>query len=124
MLDYAARGKVCEDTIVRSSAIAASTPGGSLTSTWVKRQLGPLSPKHASYPNLTMAPIEVYNSDAFALARTLTPTTGKIGVLNLASNSEPGGGWCKTLSKTQEEALCYSSTLYATLQPRFYPWPN
>lgn len=24
----------------------------------------------------------------------------------------------------QEEALCYSSTLYATLQESYYPWPN
>lgn len=24
----------------------------------------------------------------------------------------------------QEEALCYSSTLYATLKPEWYPWPN
>jgi uncharacterized protein (TIGR02452 family) len=24
----------------------------------------------------------------------------------------------------QEEALCYSSTLYGTLKPSYYPWPN
>lgn len=24
----------------------------------------------------------------------------------------------------QEEALCYSSTLYQTLRPEWYPWPN
>ncbi len=24
----------------------------------------------------------------------------------------------------QEEALCYSSTLYTTLKPSYYPWPN
>lgn len=29
-----------------------------------------------------------------------------------------------TLSKTQEEALCYSSTLYATFNSEWYPWPN
>jgi uncharacterized protein (TIGR02452 family) len=124
MLDLATRRKICENTIAQSSAIAASTPGGSLTSTWISQQLDPLSPKHPSHPNLPLAPIEVHNSDAFALARTLIPSTGKIGVLNLASNYEPGGGWRFTLSKTQEEALCYSSTLYATLEPRFYPWPN
>jgi uncharacterized protein (TIGR02452 family) len=54
----------------------------------------------------------------------LWPTVGKISVLNLASNYEPGGGWRKTISKTQEEALCYSSTLYATFNPAWYPWPN
>lgn len=25
---------------------------------------------------------------------------------------------------SQEEALCYSSTLYETLKPEYYPWPN
>jgi uncharacterized protein (TIGR02452 family) len=122
MLDYAARRKVCEDTIARSHAISVSTPGGSLTNKWVMQQLDPLSTKDANFPNLTLQPIQVQNSDAFALARTLTATTGKTGVLNLASSEEPGGGWRQTLSKTQEEALCYSSTLYATLEPRYYPW--
>jgi uncharacterized protein (TIGR02452 family) len=37
---------------------------------------------------------------------------------------EPGGGWRYTLSSTQEEALCYSSTLYSTLNSEWYPWPN
>jgi uncharacterized protein (TIGR02452 family) len=122
MLDLAARRRICEDTIARSRAIAESTPGGSLTNTWVMQQLGPLSTKDRNFPNLMLQPIEVHNSDAFELARTLTPTTGKIGVLNLANSEEPGGGWRYTLSKTQEEALCYSSTLYATLEPRYYPW--
>lgn len=27
-------------------------------------------------------------------------------------------------AQRQEEALCYSSTLYATLKPSYYPWPN
>jgi uncharacterized protein (TIGR02452 family) len=75
-------------------------------------------------PDLTLRPITVHNSDAFALARNLGHTHGKVGVLNLASDREPGGGWRYTLSKTQEEALCYSSTLYATLNPEWYPFPN
>jgi uncharacterized protein (TIGR02452 family) len=122
MLDLAARRRICEDTIAQSRAIAESTPGGSLTNTWIMQQLGPLSTKDRNFPNLILRPIEVHNSDTFELARTLTPTTGNIGVLNLANSEEPGGGWRYTLSKTQEEALCYSSTLYATLEPRFYPW--
>jgi uncharacterized protein (TIGR02452 family) len=44
--------------------------------------------------------------------------------LNLASDELPGGGWRLSLSRTQEEALCYSSTLFATLKPEWYPWPN
>jgi uncharacterized protein (TIGR02452 family) len=124
MLDFQARRKLCEDTIARSADIAASTPGGSLDSQFISSELPTLTKSDTNFPNITRQPIEIHNSDAFALARTLKPTTGKIGVLNLASNYEPGGGWRHTLSKTQEEALCYSSTLYATLKREWYPWRN
>jgi uncharacterized protein (TIGR02452 family) len=124
MLDYAARRRICEDTIARSSVIAASTPGGSLTSTFIRAQLPPLRTADLAYPDLALNPIEIHNSDAFALARNLTPTTGRTGVLNLASNYAPGGGWRETLCTTQEEALCYSSTLFATLKEEWYPWRN
>jgi len=121
------RRKICEDTISRSSSIASSTPGGSLTSHFIPSQLPPLTKSSPTYPNLPHSPITIHNSDAFALARlisTRTSTPSKTGVLNLASDREPGGGWRYTLSTTQEEALCYSSTLYATLNPEWYPWPN
>jgi uncharacterized protein (TIGR02452 family) len=124
MLDFATRRAICEDTIARSASIATSTPGGSLTSHFIPSQLPPLSKQSPTYPNLPpKPPTTIHNSDAFALARKL-PGTSKIGVLNLASDEEPGGGWRFTLSRTQEEALCYSSTLYATLKPEWYPWPN
>jgi uncharacterized protein (TIGR02452 family) len=134
MLDLATRRRACEDTIARSKDVAASTSGGSLASTFVPSQLPPLTKAHPAYPDLTLQPIQICNSDAFELARTLNPaqknsnalrrSLGKIGILNLASDQEPGGGWRRSLSKTQEEALCYSSTLYATLKPEWYPWPN
>ncbi|KAH8628812.1 hypothetical protein IG631_16069 [Alternaria alternata] len=124
MANFGARHAICEDTIARSPSIAASTPGGSLTSYFIPSQLPPLSKTSPKYPNLALqTPPAIYNSDSFALARIL-PGSGKIGVLNLASDIEPGGGWRYTLSRTQEEALCYSSTLYATLKPEWYPWPN
>lgn len=123
MLDYQTRRKICEDTIARSAEIAASTAGGSLDSTFISSQLPPLARSHPDFPDLGCKPIQIHDSDAFALARTLS-CNGKVGVLNLASNYEPGGGWRRTLSKTQEEALCYASTLYATLKPEWYPWPN
>lgn len=44
--------------------------------------------------------ISICNSDAFALARSFQPSGGKVGVLNLASDREPGGGWRYTLSAT------------------------
>lgn len=142
MLDVASRRKACEDTLKRTPAIAASATaqgGESLDSTFIPKQLPSLDKSNPLYPGLIRGPIEVHNSDAFALARALSPapitvphTThegggpghGKVGVLNLASDREPGGGWRYTLSKTQEEALCYSSTLYATLKPEWYPFPN
>ncbi|KAF2850771.1 hypothetical protein T440DRAFT_84716 [Plenodomus tracheiphilus IPT5] len=128
MIDLATRRAICEDTIKRSAAMATSTPGGSFTSHFISSQLPPLAKSDPKNPDLTLrGPVEIYNSDAFALARTLalqSQSDGKVGVLNLASDQEPGGGWRYTLSATQEEALCYSSTLYATLKPEWYPWPN
>lgn len=124
MIDLATRRKFCEDTIARSDLITTSTPAASLASTFYSEQLLPLTKEHASHPNLQRRSIEIHNSDSFALARQLKSSVGKIGVLNLASDQEPGGGWRYTLSATQEEALCYSSTLYATLKPEWYPWPN
>ena len=41
-------------------------------------------------------------------------------VLNNANQYGPGGGWLHG-SRAQEEALCYRSTLWATLKPGFYP---
>ncbi|PSR77415.1 hypothetical protein BD289DRAFT_377780 [Coniella lustricola] len=129
MASLAERQQVCEDAIARSPDIVQSTPGASLESTFITlSELSPLAP--SASPNLKRNPVRVVDSDSFAAARSLlsnSDTDGKnpkIAVLNLASDAEPGGGWRYTLSKTQEEALCYSSTLYATLQPGWYPWPN
>jgi uncharacterized protein (TIGR02452 family) len=124
MPDMATRRKICEDTIAQSSSITEETPGASLESVFISAQLPPLNNQHPAYPALTLKPIKVHNSDAFELARKLCPSKGKVGVLNLASDAQPGGGWRYTLSKTQEEALCYSSTLYATLKREWYPWAN
>jgi uncharacterized protein (TIGR02452 family) len=127
MIDLETRRVICEDTIKRSADIASSTPGGSLTSHFIASQLPPLTKDDQKFPDHSFRPVEIHNSDAFALARTLqsqTQSNGKIGVLNLASDQQRGGGWRYTLSSTQEEALCYSSTLYATLKSEWYPWPN
>jgi uncharacterized protein (TIGR02452 family) len=127
MIDLATRRAICQDAIQRSATITTSTPGGSLISRFVESQLPSLTKDDAKYPGVGPGPVEVHNSDAFALARTISTRSqseGKIGVLNLASDQEPGGGWCYTLSSTQEEALCYSSTLYATFRREWYPWPN
>lgn len=127
--DLATRRKICEDTIKRSSHITTNTPNASLSSTLIDHTTYPeLSPLDPLFPDLTLSTIKVIDSDTFACARSLLATSpelrGKLAALNLASDEEPGGGWRYTLSLTQEEALCYSSTLFSTLDPQWYPWPN
>ncbi|OAL51866.1 hypothetical protein IQ07DRAFT_394610 [Pyrenochaeta sp. DS3sAY3a] len=123
MLDLAARRRVCQDTIERSPSIAESTPNSSLNSYFIPSQLPKLDKASAAFPDFPRSVVSIHNSDAFELSRKIK-SSGKIGILNLASDREPGGGWVYSLSKTQEEALCYSSTLYATLKPEWYPYPN
>ncbi|THY06477.1 hypothetical protein D6D02_07466 [Aureobasidium pullulans] len=127
--DLATRRKICEDTIKRSEEITATTPNASLDSTFITSQTYPeLSPLDPKFPDLQLQPIQVIDSDTFACARSILSADPEFGdevaVLNLASDEEPGGGWRYTLSATQEEALCYSSTLYQTLKPEYYPWAN
>ncbi|KAI4717925.1 hypothetical protein E4T48_05868 [Aureobasidium sp. EXF-10727] len=129
MPDIATRRKICEDTIKRSEQITATTPGATLSSTFITRTTYPeLSPLDPSFPDLQIQPIQVIDSDSFLCARTILSTNpelrDKLAILNLASDEEPGGGWRYSLSMTQEEALCYSSTLFQTLQPDWYPWAN
>ncbi|KDQ51091.1 hypothetical protein JAAARDRAFT_185601 [Jaapia argillacea MUCL 33604] len=120
------RQVVSKDTIARTPSIVSSTPGASLDSQFIDSQLPPLD--SSACPNHPPSTIRVINSDSFTAARAILrehpEAKGKVAVLNLASDEERGGGWAYTLCKTQEEALCYSSTLYATLKEEYYPWPN
>lgn len=124
MIDLKTRQRIAEDTIARSAAIARSTPGGSTEGTFMPAQLPALSP--SASPGLRRRPVRVLDSDALAAARALlaAAAAARVAVLNLASDALPAGGWRHTLGATQEEALCYSSTLFATLREEWYPWPN
>lgn len=130
MIDLATRRHICEDTIARSEAITSSTAGASLDSSFVSAtSYSTLLESDPTFPNLKLeTPFKVLDSDTFAAAHNMVATDpalrGKVAVLSLASDVEPAGGWRYTLSATQEEALCYSSTLYSTLKPGYYPWPN
>ncbi|KAL4778024.1 hypothetical protein BJX76DRAFT_352913 [Aspergillus varians] len=84
----------------------------------------PLSSKF--FPNLSTR-VQVVEGDTYDVAIQLTNTratnngnTKPICVLNMASEHRAGGGWLKG-SMAQEEALCYRSTLSATLKRQFYP---
>ncbi|KAG5722181.1 hypothetical protein E4T56_gene4763 [Termitomyces sp. T112] len=123
------RRAVAEDTISRSEVIIRdhATEGASHDSVFFN--MDELSPLDASSsPNLPTPEIKIVNLDSFTLARGImrqdVDAIRKTAVLNLASDELPAGGWLTSLTKTQEEALCYSSTLYVTLKPEYYPWPN
>lgn len=79
-----------------------------------------------SFPGVSTA-VRVYDGDSFDVAINLANTRPNnpsemrpVCVLNMANAFGPGGGFTSG-SMAQEEALCYRSTLYATLKKGFYP---
>jgi uncharacterized protein (TIGR02452 family) len=131
-LDRTARERVAKNTIDRSPAIVAEhkAQGASSDSVFIANQLPELQALDSRHPNPGHAAsaVEIRNSDSFTAAKeilTADPTaTSHLAVLNLASDILPAGPWLQLMTTTQEEALCYSSTLYITLKESYYPWPN
>ncbi|KAF7368862.1 hypothetical protein MVEN_00211800 [Mycena venus] len=130
--DIKARRIIAKNTIDRSPAIVAEhkQQGASADSIFVRNQLPALNALDPKSPNPGHAPsaIEIINSDSLTAARNIIASdpaaTGHVAVLNLASDILPAGPWLQLMTTTQEEALCYSSTLYITLKESYYPWPN
>ncbi|KAH7090116.1 hypothetical protein BKA62DRAFT_725744 [Auriculariales sp. MPI-PUGE-AT-0066] len=121
------RQVIARDTLEHIDSVVSSTPGASLDSEFVREEdMPPLTHDDVAvlWPNYPTSEVKIVNSDAFALARSILKESpdSNVSVLNLASDEHPGGGWFYTLAQTQEEALCYSSTLYPTLKEIWYPW--
>ncbi|KAL8771208.1 MAG: hypothetical protein Q9209_003379 [Squamulea sp. 1 TL-2023] len=90
-----------------------------------------LVPAHRSQcPNLPKTKIRVFNEDTLDIAYMLNNLTTStvtdpssrppVLILNMANAHWAGGGWMKG-ALAQEEALCYRTSLYLTLNHRFYP---
>ncbi|KAI0394553.1 hypothetical protein F5Y17DRAFT_427156 [Xylariaceae sp. FL0594] len=132
------------DTIAMLPAILQSLPHLNTShSTKLRADLvGPLSQPDCPGFKLTSSPpsrgtfVKVMNEDtldaAIAMARALPPSpsqasnlpsqrNGRVAVLNLASDKNPGGGWMNG-ALAQEEALCYRSSLAQSLHKSYYPW--
>lgn len=98
--------------------------------------------KKEDCPKHKKAIIKVINEDTFNAAIILKDTicssqalaspanssnaqsmslSSRPAVLNLASDTQPGGGW-QTGAMAQEEALCYRSSLSLSLHKHYYPW--
>ncbi|KAI9038056.1 uncharacterized protein KD926_011294 [Aspergillus affinis] len=87
-------------------------------------KMAPLDFKY--HPNL-VAKVRVINGDTFDIASALsnpvpsnTHHAKHVCVLNMANQTNPGGGWLNG-AMAQEEELCYRSSLSFTLKRRHYP---
>ncbi|PBP21870.1 hypothetical protein BUE80_DR007316 [Diplocarpon rosae] len=73
----------------------------------------------------TTPKIRVIKSDTFDAVQAVLEANPKsrIAALNMASTLQPGGGVLRG-ARAQEEALCMRSTLFLSLDPRFYELPT
>ncbi|ROW01613.1 hypothetical protein VSDG_02035 [Cytospora chrysosperma] len=87
--------------------------------------------KKEDCPRHDKVAVRVINEDTYDAAMSMmafddpnatgTDKATRVAVLNLASDTSPGGGWLNG-AMAQEEALCYRSSLSLSLHRRYYPW--
>lgn len=123
--------KVAEETLSKMPAVLRGTTiRGDPHSLLVTPELAPplQSTQSRYYPDFKTTQVKVVNSDTLDAALALhyahdileNKDLQQILVLNFANAEKPGGGW-RNGAMAQEEAICYRSTLIATLDKRFYP---
>ncbi|KAF5376156.1 hypothetical protein D9757_009313 [Collybiopsis confluens] len=107
--------------------------GASSSSKFIEQQLPPLVTTQRPHATRRKTSIEVINGETLMVTRRMMDTAGedaqgKTAVLSLASHDQlPSMGWTAGFV-TQEESLCFCSTLWHSLGQAnivsCYPWPD
>lgn len=117
--------EVAEETLSLLPGLLATRPDVGKEGFLCKgSDVGDLDPKFS--PRLPATKIVVIDADTIDAALALhgsTSASRPVCILNMA-NAELAGGGFKHGARAQEEALCYRSSLFFTLKPRYYPIPG
>ena len=117
--------EVAEETLSLLPGLLATRPDVGKEGFLCKSSdVGALDPRFS--PRLPATKIMVVDADTIDAALALRGSalaSRPVCVLNMA-NAELAGGGFKHGARAQEEALCYRSSLFFTLKPRYYTIPE